>query len=118
MFGVVPFAPVFLAEDAVVGIALADQPAHRLLRRPVGDGDGIESRSGELVLDLQPRAEIGQDRPPRNVGEVVEEAGEVIGGVGNTHRSHLGIGGLGRRRVSTVLRRPAHRCKPTPPIDP
>ncbi len=118
MLGVLAFPPVLLAENAVVGETLADQPAHRLFRRPVGDGHRIEGRTVELVLDLQPRAEIGQDRPAGGVGEVVEETGEVGGGIGNAHRSHLAVGGLGRRRMSTVLRRPARRCKSAPPIEP
>ncbi len=85
VFGILTFAAVFLPEDAVVGIALADHPSHRLLRRLVGDGDGIEGLTGELVLDLEPRAEPRQDRPAGGIGQLVEEGGELVGGRGGAH---------------------------------
>ena len=85
MLGVLALPPVLLAEDTVIGEALADQPAHHLLRRPVGDGDRIEGGPGELVLDLEPRPEPRQDRTAGRLGQFVEEAGEDIGGRSGAH---------------------------------
>ena len=44
--------PVFFAEDAVRRVALADQCAHDLLARLVGDGDGVEDLAA-FVGDIE-----------------------------------------------------------------
>ena len=44
-----PFGPILLADDPVVGERLADQIANGAFGRPVGLGDGIESRLPALL---------------------------------------------------------------------
>lgn len=86
MLGVLALAAVFLAEDAVLGIALGEEPAHRLLRRLVGDRHRIVGAARELVLDVEALAEPRQDRPAGDVGHLVEEGDEFVGmGFGGHH---------------------------------
>jgi len=85
-----PLPAVFLAEDAVLRITFGEQLPHRRLRRPIGDGDRIEGAFAELVLDIEALAEPRQDRPPRNVGHVVEEGDEFVGGMGGGHDGLIG----------------------------
>ncbi len=93
MLGVLAFAAVFLAENAVIGMALGQEPPHRRLRRPIGHRDRVEVAAAELVLDVEARAEIGQDRPAGDVGQFVEEGDEIIGGVMDGHACLPATGG-------------------------
>lgn len=90
MLGILALAAIFLAEDAVIGQPLGQEPPHRRLRRPIGDGHRIEGAAVELVLHVEPLAEVGQDRPAGDVGHLVEEADEIGG------ESGIGHGGLAR----------------------
>jgi hypothetical protein len=78
--GVGVLAAEFLADDAVVGEGLADQPPHRGFRRAVGGGDRIEAAALGLVFDPERRAEEWQDGFPGNRGEPVDEGREIDGG--------------------------------------
>jgi len=60
MFSIGTVGPVFLADDAVVGIAVGDQAADGGLGLFVGLGDGIEAGRAPLVLMADVRAEEGQ----------------------------------------------------------
>ncbi len=67
-----------LAEDAVRWEMFADQAAHGVFRRAVGDRHRVEA-AGELVLDRKRRAEERQDGVAGDAGELVDEAGEIDG---------------------------------------
>lgn len=107
VLGVLTLAPVLLAEDAVIGMPLGDEPPHRRLRRPVGHRHRIEGAVAELVLDVEALAEIGQDRPSGDVGHLVEEGDEVVGMRVGGHRSSPSARGAAR----TVVPRRAPHCK-------
>ena len=78
VLGVLALAAEFLAEDAVLGKSLGEQPAHRLLRRPIGHRDRIEGAVAELVLDVEALTEPRKDRPTRDLRHLVEEGGEIL----------------------------------------
>ena len=60
MFGVRPVLAVFLADDAMVGIAFGDQAANGRLGLFVGLGHGVEALGAALVLMADVGAEEGQ----------------------------------------------------------
>jgi hypothetical protein len=59
---------VFLAEDAVSGIARADQRPHRRLGAAIGDGDRAQIG---LVVDRERLAEVGADDIASRIGQRV-----------------------------------------------
>jgi hypothetical protein len=72
-----PGRAVLLAVDAVVGIALGDQRAHRRLGVAVGGGDRVEA-AGSLVVDGIDGAEPRPDHRTGYVGEAVGEAEQFV----------------------------------------
>src|SRR5690606_8277368 len=60
--GVAALRAIFLADHAVIRVALGDQRAHRPLRAAIGLGDWIERAIGALVL-ARAVAPGGQRRP-------------------------------------------------------
>ena len=115
MFGVEPLGAVFLAENAVIGPVADDQRPHRLFRRPVGDGDGVEGRALELVLHRETRTEMRQDRRAGGVGEPVEKGDERVVAVGIAHgRSSNDAPPLqcDEPRAEASAGEPADRCPP------
>lgn len=118
MFGVEPLGAVFLAENAVIGQIADDQRPHRLLGRPVGDGDGVEGRALELVLHGETRTEMRQDRRAGGVGEPVEKGDERVVAVGIAHgRSSNDAPPLqcDEPRPEASAGEPADRCPPRRP---
>jgi len=80
VFGIDPLAAEFLAENAVLGMALGQEIAHRPFRRPIAHRHRVEGDALELVLDLHPRAEVRQDRPPGDLGQFVEKRDHLVAG--------------------------------------
>ena len=74
VFGVRPVLPVFLADDAMGGKSLGDQPSHRRFGGAVGLGDGIEHAAARLVLGADGGAEERQDHFARDLRETLDEA--------------------------------------------
>ena len=69
---------IFLADDAMRGKGLGDQPPHRGLGAAVGLGDRIEHAAPRLVLGADGRtAEERKNHLARDLREVVDEAGEI-----------------------------------------
>ncbi len=75
--GVLALIAEFLADDAVLGKVIFDDPPHHRFRGAIGLGDGIEILRGTLVVDRQRRAEERQDGFARRRGEAADEGGEV-----------------------------------------
>src|SRR5262249_34581045 len=74
IFRVRPLITEFLADDAMIRKAAADEGAHRGFGRMIGRGHGVEAAGAALVLDAERRAEEWQDGISRYRREFVHES--------------------------------------------